>query len=647
MAKRNEPFDPAKYKPLPKDAFAETPSKIKEEGSGAEGKTYELSFFTAARILGLDYKRVTNSEMWDFRPVGPGWERLITSVDINLKVAASENLFNASGLAKLFPWSELGWRKGERGRNLFGAMSNQQFSSEMSKAGFPRGLKNIDNPEYDPDTASKTKEPKKILDLSQPIVEEDFSEKKIAIQESRAKKLLKKMRISEVAFLSPIDKRDVKRLNDLVKKIEILEKNEELNAAEIDEKRLELDGMMRAERFILTKFPKDFDVELLFKDRSNVNAFENRVTHLEIRVGGTLVAKTEAEHRGTILVRVRRRRLGYKNSEKKIIAAKTRSQLWKADRKQNIVVSKFSYESFGANTPEHIYFNALQKFISLFRKFEVKPLSKASMENEYARVKLPNVKLEGSFWNKAKVLPATKQNKACLIVRDTPYLFEIPNVMKSLRSGRMKFRRQLHAVYREINDEMRDYGVGSAGIPVLVVNPIRNSSFNAVKAATKEKDEGDSYKLLLKELNRAKYNFVDVPQDYKVVLFNQMGEDLSATMSQIVLIRPMTTDRMKVAYILIKSKKGLFALGAVNQKGDYTFISIPEGTKATHKSFLRLAKKASRLKTKKISEEFPGGCSYEDILLETSYGYVVVDPCPLVLNRDHLEEARDVIRRLF
>lgn len=80
--------------------------------AGATGKDFEVMFKQALELVGLKFRSNSASgRMWDIRPTGPGWKRLVANENVNIKVARTLWLFADRKLADMLPWEMVneGW----------------------------------------------------------------------------------------------------------------------------------------------------------------------------------------------------------------------------------------------------------------------------------------------------------------------------------------------------------------------------------------------------------------------------------------------------------------------------------------------------------------------------------------------------------
>jgi hypothetical protein len=75
------------------------------EDAGTGGKAFEKVFMGACDLIGLQYeKNGVNGRGWDIKPIGDGWTRIISSMDVNIKVANTKWLFSSTELTNIVPW---------------------------------------------------------------------------------------------------------------------------------------------------------------------------------------------------------------------------------------------------------------------------------------------------------------------------------------------------------------------------------------------------------------------------------------------------------------------------------------------------------------------------------------------------------------
>lgn len=83
-------------------------AEILNEDTGEAGKDFEKKFIEALKLTGLEFDVNRGSgALWDIRPKGDGWSRILTNQDVNIKVARTKWMFGSSELGKLLPWDDI------------------------------------------------------------------------------------------------------------------------------------------------------------------------------------------------------------------------------------------------------------------------------------------------------------------------------------------------------------------------------------------------------------------------------------------------------------------------------------------------------------------------------------------------------------
>jgi hypothetical protein len=76
--------------------------------TGKKGKEFERKFMQALKMMKLDFdENHYAGRMWDFKPKGKGWEKIISDKPVNVKVAGTKWMFGTSALYKMLPWEKL------------------------------------------------------------------------------------------------------------------------------------------------------------------------------------------------------------------------------------------------------------------------------------------------------------------------------------------------------------------------------------------------------------------------------------------------------------------------------------------------------------------------------------------------------------
>lgn len=85
-----------------------TEESIDSDDWGATGKAFEKTFLRACDLLGLKYVlNGVNARGWDMKPVGDGWERIISDKEVNIKVSSTKWLFGSTELTTIVPWDNI------------------------------------------------------------------------------------------------------------------------------------------------------------------------------------------------------------------------------------------------------------------------------------------------------------------------------------------------------------------------------------------------------------------------------------------------------------------------------------------------------------------------------------------------------------
>lgn len=81
--------------------------RILSEDTGASGKEFEAKFIEALELVGLEFDvNRSSGALWDIRPTGEGWNRLISEKDVNIKVARTKWMFGSAELSNMIPWDD-------------------------------------------------------------------------------------------------------------------------------------------------------------------------------------------------------------------------------------------------------------------------------------------------------------------------------------------------------------------------------------------------------------------------------------------------------------------------------------------------------------------------------------------------------------
>ena len=75
---------------------------------GKKGKSFERTLVAACKLVGLDFDVNRGSgAVWDIKPKGKGWNKLVTAKDVNIKIYRTKWMFAASELSRLLPWTNV------------------------------------------------------------------------------------------------------------------------------------------------------------------------------------------------------------------------------------------------------------------------------------------------------------------------------------------------------------------------------------------------------------------------------------------------------------------------------------------------------------------------------------------------------------
>ena len=76
--------------------------------TGKKGKEFENTFVEALKMVGLKFEvNRYAGRMWDIKPIGDGWLRLVSDKEVNIKVSGTKWMFGTSELYKMLPWEKL------------------------------------------------------------------------------------------------------------------------------------------------------------------------------------------------------------------------------------------------------------------------------------------------------------------------------------------------------------------------------------------------------------------------------------------------------------------------------------------------------------------------------------------------------------
>jgi hypothetical protein len=72
---------------------------------GLKGKEFEDKLIRAFKMTGLDMKvNRASGALWDVHPVGPGWTKLVSDRDVNIKLNRTLWMFSSTELNTMLPW---------------------------------------------------------------------------------------------------------------------------------------------------------------------------------------------------------------------------------------------------------------------------------------------------------------------------------------------------------------------------------------------------------------------------------------------------------------------------------------------------------------------------------------------------------------
>ena len=76
--------------------------------TGKKGKRFEHKLIKALEMVGLKFEANHYAgKMWDIKPTGKGWQKLIIDQPVNIKIATAKWMFGNSELYKMLPWDKL------------------------------------------------------------------------------------------------------------------------------------------------------------------------------------------------------------------------------------------------------------------------------------------------------------------------------------------------------------------------------------------------------------------------------------------------------------------------------------------------------------------------------------------------------------
>lgn len=259
---------PVRYTKIPRRSMARDPRGGKGSKTGQAGVDYENAFLVACNMLGLDYAEQKGSALWDLRPLGPGWEKLIKNKDVNIKVAHTKWMFSDSILKRMFPWSEQEFAK--YGPSVFAGKR------------------------YTPKVAEAMRKQGKILPANPTLIA--AHEKRIQIYYRSV------MKLQNYLFMAPkspqIQRSIVKAARfayrigfDAIKGVprDLDDEGRRKLGMTLDR----LYQLFRAENFHTYKFPRSFDVRIYLMNRNNVLDPKNFIKKVDFLVKGKPVAKAE------------------------------------------------------------------------------------------------------------------------------------------------------------------------------------------------------------------------------------------------------------------------------------------------------------------------------------------------------------------
>lgn len=75
--------------------------------TGSKGKKFENILMQAFDIVGLQYETSSGmGKLWDIRPIGKDWIKVLGDENVNIKVSGTKWLFGTAELGKMLPWEE-------------------------------------------------------------------------------------------------------------------------------------------------------------------------------------------------------------------------------------------------------------------------------------------------------------------------------------------------------------------------------------------------------------------------------------------------------------------------------------------------------------------------------------------------------------
>lgn len=100
--------------------------------TGSIGKDFEKKFTEALRLVGLEFEEnASTGEVWDIRPSGDGWVRLLDNNDINIKVANTKWMFGSSKFSSMLPWDDIDQDDIEKGMRLIRRFINKKKINDV------------------------------------------------------------------------------------------------------------------------------------------------------------------------------------------------------------------------------------------------------------------------------------------------------------------------------------------------------------------------------------------------------------------------------------------------------------------------------------------------------------------------------------
>jgi hypothetical protein len=108
--------------------------KSKDLDAGKQGKKFERVLGDALKMVGLDFdENASTGAIWDIKPKGQGWDRLISNKEVNIKLSRAKWMVGFSELYKMLPWDELpkNWDKGK---------DNEKYAKKVKRFFNKKGL---------------------------------------------------------------------------------------------------------------------------------------------------------------------------------------------------------------------------------------------------------------------------------------------------------------------------------------------------------------------------------------------------------------------------------------------------------------------------------------------------------------------------